>query len=272
MKTRNSKKYLILLIAFILIAFSILGCGKEDEKPAQPEKSRIDVAGGVLVRYRIVRDKIPSSEEISNIIDMLQMKVLDYSTEAVVLKESADVIRVEIPGINNDNRLVEELVNTINASELYFISQKGPDGTDNYSFDIKDGLTSYELNRSIDELIANGSIIISNGDVAAAKATVVQDNLNNKLYPVSIELTKEGADKFAKATEAAAENAETIAIYCDGKIISAPNVVAKITDGKVQISGIFTYEEADKLAAAIRMGKTKTDFECIEYCWKKGEH
>lgn len=44
---------------------------------------------------------------------------------------------------------------------------------------------------------------------------------------------------------------KSISVY-DGKVLSAPNVQAEITDGKAVISGSFdTYESAEELASMI---------------------
>ena len=74
---------------------------------------------------------------------------------------------------------------------------------------------------------------------------------------VSLTLTKEGTDKFAQATE---ENLnKTIAIVYDGDTISAPVVQSVISDGKAEISGQESIEEANDLAAIIRIGSLKLE-------------
>ena len=78
---------------------------------------------------------------------------------------------------------------------------------------------------------------------------------------VSLSLTKEGTEKFAAATTAAVETNETIAIYYDGEIISAPTVQNAITDGNAVITGSFTAEDADQLATTIRIGGLKLQLE-----------
>ena len=59
---------------------------------------------------------------------------------------------------------------------------------------------------------------------------------------VNLEFNDDGAKLFAKIT---GENVnKTIAIYLDGQLLSAPNVREAIKDGKAEITGKFTVEEA----------------------------
>ncbi len=74
-------------------------------------------------------------------------------------------------------------------------------------------------------------------------------------------MNEEGISKFADATTKALQNGESIGIYYDGAIISAPGVNSAITDGQAQITGNFTFEEAQQLASTIRIGGLKLELE-----------
>lgn len=69
---------------------------------------------------------------------------------------------------------------------------------------------------------------------------------------VSLEMTQEGADKWAQMTE---ENqGRQVAITMDGIVFSAPRVNEPIRGGTTQISGGFSVEEADDLAGLLNGG------------------
>lgn len=69
---------------------------------------------------------------------------------------------------------------------------------------------------------------------------------------VKIRFSPEGAKKFAKITK---ENkGKQLAILLDGVVISAPEIKEPILDGKAQITGRFTSEEAQDLALTLRAG------------------
>ncbi len=42
-------------------------------------------------------------------IDKLQQRVFTYSTEALVYQEGSDRINIEIPGVSDANKILEEL-------------------------------------------------------------------------------------------------------------------------------------------------------------------
>ena len=70
---------------------------------------------------------------------------------------------------------------------------------------------------------------------------------------------------FANATAEAYPSKKKIYIVYDGKVLSAPNVQAEITDGKAVISGSFdTYESAEELASMIRIGALPVELKEIQ--------
>ncbi len=74
-------------------------------------------------------------------------------------------------------------------------------------------------------------------------------------------MTEEGTAKFTQATQNAFDKNESLAIYYDGNIISAPSVNAVITDGSAQISPMESYERAESLASTIRIGGLRLELE-----------
>ena len=223
----------------------------------------LDLAGGVSITYEVVGDEEPSTTDLADTKRKLEERVYNYSNEAQVYLEGNDRINVEIPGVTDANAILEELGN---PGTLYFLAQKGSDGNDNYSQTIvqdEDGNASqaYVLNRSIDEIVADGCVVLNGSDIKSAEAVPYQDSQtgNTSSYCIDLLLNDEGRQKFADATTSAYQNGETIAIYYDGKVICAPTVNGALTDGRAQISGNYTYEDAEKLASLIRIGGLKLE-------------
>ena len=128
----------------------------------------------------------------------------------------------------------------------------------NYSYDAATG--EYKLNKTIEEIEADGGIVLTGTDVKDAKAAVSQDDLSNKVNVVSLSFTKEGTKKFAEATKSAYEaGKDSIGIYYDGSFVSVPNVQSEIKDGNAQIDGMASAEEAENLASTIRIGGLKLE-------------
>lgn len=223
----------------------------------------LDLAGGVSITYEVVGDEEPSATDLADTKRKLEERVYNYSNEAQVYLEGNDRINVEIPGVTDANAILEELGN---PGTLYFLAQKGFDGNNNYSQTIvqdEDGNASlaYVLNRSIDEIVADGCVVLNGSDIKSAEAVPYQDSQtgNTSSYCIDLLLNDEGRQKFADATTSAYQNGETIAIYYDGKVICAPTVNGALTDGRAQISGNYTYEDAEKLASLIRIGGLKLE-------------
>ncbi len=258
------------LIVYVLILgllgyTAVFGIGADKSGSASSIKLGLDLAGGVSITYQVVGDENPSAEDMSDTIYKLQQRVQNYSTEAQVYQEGSDRINIEIPGVTDANAILEELGK---PGSLYFIAQTDSEGNNNYEAGYgvdADGniVPQYMLTKTIDELLADGSVIITGTEVVDAQARAQQDQqMGNVENVVTLTLNDEGAAAFAKATEKAYNNGESIAIYYDDTIVSAPNVNAVITDGNAIITmGQGGAEEAQQLASTIRIGGLKLELE-----------
>ena len=153
---------------------------------------------------------------MADTIYKLQRRVEEYSTEAQVYQEGDDRINIEIPGVSDANEILEELGQ---PGSLYFIAQTGSDGSENYSMvdTTGDPAKDYVLNKSVEELEEDGSIVVTGNEVKDARAGIIEDQTTRRdENVVSLTFTEEGTEKFAEATEKAYENGESIAIYYDG--------------------------------------------------------
>ena len=97
------------------------------------------------------------------------------------------------------------------------------------------------------------NIILEGSDVVSATPAMTQDETTGEYqYVVSLQLSEEGKEKFAEATERLV--GDTISIWMDDVMISYPTVNEAITNGECSISGNFTSEEATQLASKIQAG------------------
>lgn len=258
---KKSKGIITLILTTLVIVVlgyvALWGIGTEKAGSASSIKQGLDLAGGVSITYQVVGDENPSNEDMSDTIYKLQKRVGIYSTEAQVYQEGNDRINIEIPGVSDANTILEDLGR---PGALYFIAQTDADGNQNYSY-LGMGATGYSLNKSIAELQAEGSVVLEGTDVEIAQGGSASDQLGNNEFIVDLTFTKEGAQKFGEATTRAYTRGETIGIYYDGDFISVPRVQAALTDGQAQISGMASFEEADRIASQIRIGGLKLELE-----------
>ena len=162
---------------------------------------------------------------MSDTIYKLQQRVQNYSTEAEVYQEGNNRINIDIPGVSDANAILEELGK---PGSLIFADE-------------------------------NGQVLLTGDQVASAKAGVIDQGGGAKGYIVSLTFTEEGSKAFADAT--AANVGKRIAIIYDGQIYSNPVVREAISGGQCQIDGMADYEEANDLAATIRIGSLSLELE-----------
>lgn len=265
---KKSKAIIILLCALLVLLgvgyVDLNGVDAEGTASASDISLGLDLAGGVSITYQVVGDEEPDATDMADTIAKLQKRVENYSKEAIVYQEGTDRINIEIPGVTDANKILEELGR---PGSLYFIAETDKDGNANYSMQAvtdEQGNVSYAyaLNKTIDELKADGSIMLEGTDVKTATAGSIKDQtMGNSTYAVDLVMTEEGTKKFEEATRNAYEKGETLGIYYDGSFVSVPSVKGVFSDGNAQISPMSSYEEAESLASTIRIGGLKLELE-----------
>ncbi len=255
----KSKSIIVLVIILAIIgglgylSYGIITDTMNTPGEGNSIKLGLDLQGGVSIKYHATGEKAPSSEDMSDTIYKLQQRVDQYSTESQVYQEGSDRINVEIPGVTDATEILRELGK---PGSLYFIRQTGSDGSENYSMT---GLT-YELNKTLEELQADGSIVCQGTDVIQAEPATLTQN-GQREFVVDVTFNDVGTAAFAEATTEAFNKGETIGIYYDDAFISVPTVREPITGGQCQISGQSTFDEARILASTIRIGGLKVELE-----------
>ncbi len=212
---------LIVLLAYT----SIVGFGPTGSGAARNITFGLDLRGGVSITYQAVGEEEPSAEDMRDTVYKLQKRVEGYNTEAQVYQEGGDRINIEIPGVSDANAILQELG--------------------------KPGSLSFQT--------TDGEEVLTGLDVETASAASRRDNMNNLEYVVELQLTSDGAKKFADATTA--NVGKQIYIVYDDTTISAPVVNEAITGGTAYISGMASQEEAENLASSIRIGSLSVELE-----------
>ena len=226
--TRNS--VLTLLVFVIALALgtytTVQGLGKHHIGKAENIILGLDLAGGVSITYEIEEDN-PTEQEINDTVDRLQQRADTYSTDSNVYKEGSNRISIEIPGVTDANKILEDMGK---PGALEFLDE------DNYA--------KFAAGEEYE-------VVLSGSDIKNAGATI--DNSGTvKEYVVELAFNDEGTKKFAEAT--AANIGKPIYIIYDGEVASAPIVQSEITGGSAVINGMDDDEEAERLAQTIRIG------------------
>ena len=229
--TSKTKSLTKLMLAVIVIAFlayvaffgvqvgsNFIGGALNMEKSGI--KLGFDLSGGSVITYEAQTNSV-SDEGMATAINMLQTRLTNLGyTEATVARQGDKKIRIEIPGVSNDEAI--EKLGT--PGKLTFRNGKGEilmEGTSEYIKDASGQFDAAEL----------GNYVV-------------------------LQFTQKGQEAFANATAAVFGSEDSrLYIYLDETVQSAPTVKQVINSDSCQITGDFTPEEAKWLANTIKEGQ-----------------
>ncbi|MBQ8798808.1 MAG: protein translocase subunit SecD [Lachnospiraceae bacterium] len=246
-KVKGLGKIVLTLVVLAAVLFvSLCGIGKNRKGSADGIRLGLDLAGGVSITYEAVKEN-PTDEEMKDTLYKLRKRVDDSGqTEADIYMEGENRINVDIPGATDAEATLKELGR---MGELYFVL--GTNNIQMVNYDEVTGEIEYAFLKSWEEIKEAGDIILDGTDIQTADAGWYSEYGRTENI-VNLTLNDAGRVKFAKATTA--HVGEEIAIVYDGEVVSAPTVQQPLTEGKAQISGNFTAEQASTLATTIRVG------------------
>ncbi len=264
MKDKTKGLLMLIGVAVVVILIGLwgyFGYTNDNIPGAQDIHLGLDLAGGVSVTYQTVKED-PTSSEMSDLQTKLEKRATALSTESQVYIEGNRRINVDIPGIDDANKVFSALGS---AGNIYFIYAQAPDGTANIR---EDANGKYVLTRSMDDMIADGSLVVDGSDVAGADGRTRTDDSGKIEHVVILELNAEGTTKFAEATTKCMQYTHysmgnRIAIVYDGEVYSAPAVENAITTGTAYINGMQSIDDARNLATIIRIGALPIEIESI---------
>ena len=181
-------------------------------------------------------------------IEIIRRRIDDVGTkEPTILQRGDKRILVELPGIDNPERVKELLGKT---AQLTFRLVSEDDGF---------GSEKLILTESNEELTVSKRIIISGDNLVDAQPQF--DNQSNQPI-VRFTLDRLGAQKFGKITT---ENiGRRLAIVLDKNVINAPQIREAITGGTGTISGGFSFQESTDLALLLRSGALPAPINIVE--------
>jgi len=180
------------------------------------------------------------------------------TTEPSIQRQGDDRILVEVPGLDDPQRLKDLVGQT--AQMTFHMVQGGPTTQE-----------QAEANREPGQIVlpdaANpgfyyilGEVRVRGEDLVNAQTQI--DTLRGNEPVVALRFNSTGARAFGEITTEFV--GRQFAIVLDDEIISAPVINEPIRDGNGQISGDFTVEEANDLAILLRAGALPVDLNIVE--------
>ena len=182
-------------------------------------------------------------------LEIVRRRIDEVGTkEPTIIRRGIDRILIELPGLDDPNRIKNLLGKTANL-DFRMVS----DNEDNFGSE----LLSFE--NSENKLNISKRVILSGDNLLNAKPSL--DNQTNQAV-VSFTFDRVGARKFGRVTT---DNVgKRVAIILDNKIISAPSIKEPILGGNGQITGDFTFQSATDLALLLRSGALPAPLNIIE--------
>ena len=171
--------------------------------------------------------------------------------EPTVMRQGANRILVQLPGVQDPTRIKELLGST---ARLTFHMVSEPQGAGHVP-----GTTLLPQEAGRERLRVSQRVIIEGERLVDANASFDQ---RTGEPIVQFRFDSQGGKRFADVTRA--NVGKPFAIVLDGRVLSAPVIREPITGGAGQISGQFTAEGARDLAVLLRAGALPAPMQVIE--------
>ena len=195
-----------------------------------------------------VTDKIRRAVDQS--IEVIRRRVDALgTTEPSIQREGNDRVSVEVPGLQNPERLKELLGKTAKL-EFRLVADPGENPSE---FDLLDQTSEQG------KIPVQKRVLVPGEDLTDAQPGFDQ---RSGQPVVNFRFNIRGGERFGQVTS---ENVgKPFAIVLDNKVISAPRINEPITGGSGQISGNFSVEQANDLAILLRAGALPAKLTIIE--------
>jgi len=243
----NKWKYIwfsiILLVVTALLGYFIVVQQKPEAK--YPFSFGLDLVGGTELIYQADTSNVDDvSGAMQTLKEVIERRVNIFGvSEPLVQTEKAGLISG-----NSEDRLIVGLPGVANIDEAVKLIGETP--TLEFRLQIPDMQAYLEANpnATMGEVFKDTGL--SGRYLSLARVEFDHNNPNKAV--VGLEFNKEGSELFKQITRDHKD--EVLAIILDGSVISAPTIINEISDGKAQITGDFTPEEARDLVRNLNYG------------------
>src|SRR3989338_5190516 len=248
------------ILALAVIGFSIYFAYPPQEKI----HLGLDLKGGMHILLEVEVEKIPEKQRegaVERATEIIQNRIDQFGVrEPNITRQGKNQIVVQLPGITDQERAREIVAKTAHlefklVSDDEDIIKEGLAGNPPAGYEVKQ---LEEDNRGSETLILESAPVLTGDKLTNASVGFDQYGQSN----VEIQFNKEGAKIFDAATFK--NIGRRLAIVLDGKVHSAPVIRDRIPNGRGQISGSFTVEQASDLALVLNAGALPAPIKIIE--------
>jgi SecD/SecF fusion protein len=180
------------------------------------------------------------------------------TTEPIIQRQGADRILVQVPGLEDPQRLKDILGQTAKLT-FQMVDQTMPVQEAIQGRPPAGSTVLYSVDDPPIPYLIEDRVIVSGENLVDAQATF--DQRTNEPV-VSFRFDNRGATRFGQTTQ---QNVGRLfAIILDNQVISAPQIREPILGGTGQISGSFTPQSANDLAVLLRAGALPANLTIVE--------
>ena len=214
-----------------------------------------------LLRFTLTEEGVTyrTSSAVTQSIEVIGRRVNELgTTEPIIQRQGVDRILVQVPGLQDPQRLKEILGQTAKLT-FQMVDQTMPVQEAIEGRPPSGSSVLYSMDDPPVPYLIESRVIVSGENLVDAQATFDQ---RTSEPVVSFRFDAKGAQRFGQATQ---QNVgKLFAIILDNQVISAPQIREPILGGTGQISGNFTAESANDLAVLLRAGALPADLTIVE--------
>lgn len=240
----------------------------------------LDIDGGMRVVLEVDKEKAfdwakdnlaQRREQMETAQNTIQSRVkgIQGVSEPQVVLQGEDRVIVEIPGVKNPEDALDRIKSTASL-EFYYLRnvqslndteaewKMNASGADAKSYTFVNSVTGEVIDSEKQPVEVLEKVVnykkyppeLTGKDlIANAKSTI---NPSNNSAVITIEFNQKGTKKFADFTRKHVD--DLLAVFFDGKLLTAPKINEPIVDGNAEVSGFQSLKEAHRTAVFLNSG------------------
>ena len=253
MRSNNGIKALIILIIMAAIVLvGVFGLPAINLASVNDVRTGIDIQGGISVTLEPADGYVPTQAQLNAAKVVIERRLDSQNVydRNVTVDTVGGRVLVEIPYKSQSNTGSSILASDFNAQKtvIDYIGKTAKLTFRPFDPESFDDEGHYTIS---DEILVEGDRVEDAG-------TAIQDGA----YVVTLKFDSVGAKDFADATTRYVN--KNIGIYMDDDLLTAPTVQTAITSGEAIITGSYTLQSANMLAAQIKSGTMPFKLEASE--------
>jgi SecD/SecF fusion protein len=214
-----------------------------------------------LFRLRLTDEGVTyrTSSAVQQSVEVIGRRVNELgTTEPIIQRQGTDRILVQVPGLDDPQRLKDILGQTAKLT-FQMVDQSIPVQEAINGRPPAGSTVMYSTDDPPVPYLIEDRVIVAGENLTDAQPSL--DQRTNE-WTVSFRFDNQGATRFGQATQ---QNVGRLfAIILDNQVVSAPQIREPILGGQGQISGNFNVQSASDLAVLLRAGALPADLTIVE--------